>query len=161
MSMINDALKRAKESQQPQTPAGAPPLPPVETQSRGGMGWLVVVILLIAVAGFLIYLSVGIRKSPAQNTSVASAAPAAPVVVPPPKPIAPQTNIVTAPPKPAPPVLKLQGIFVNSGNPQAIVNGQTVFVGDIVAGFRVKIISKDNVSLIAPDGTQKTLGLGE
>jgi hypothetical protein len=35
MSLINDALKRAREQSQPNNPpSGAPPLPPVESASR-------------------------------------------------------------------------------------------------------------------------------
>jgi hypothetical protein len=33
-------------------------------------------------------------------------------------------------------------------------------VGDSVNGFRVKLISKNEVSFIAPDGTEKTVALG-
>ena len=40
MSLINDALKRARETQRNDPPSGAPPLPPVESPARGGAGWI-------------------------------------------------------------------------------------------------------------------------
>ena len=174
MSLINDALKRAKHSQQ-QQPAPAPPLMPalpVHSESHGGANWLfaVLIVALIVVSCFLILLAVGPRKQiahsapPAAPAQYAQTAPPSSVlpkaaVTPPPAAIAPtQTVAVVAPP---PPALKVQGIFYNSARPQAIVNGQTVYIGDDVNGFRVKQISKDEVSFTAPDGSEKTLALGE
>src|SRR5450756_3042342 len=59
MSLINDALKRAKEAQQqnPQTPPPGGPLRPVERPSRGGAPawlWLVVIVILVGLGAFLI-----------------------------------------------------------------------------------------------------------
>lgn len=164
MSLINDALKRAKKSQKeqpPPLPPGAPPLPPVEPESPGSLGWAVLVVLLVAIACFFIGLSFTARK-PATETTVTvtnvvqvAAAPVAP------KP-APAANAIVTPPKPLPPALKLEGILYGPGQPpQAIVNGQTVYVGDTVNGFRVQMISKNNVSFVASDGTEKELVLGE
>jgi hypothetical protein len=166
MSQISDALKRAKKTQKqqpPPLPPGAPPLPPVESESRGGLGWLVLVILIVAIACFFIGLAFATRKPAAESTvtvtNVVQVA-AAPVPVAP-KP-APATNVIVPPPKPAPPALKLEGILYVPGQPpQAIVNGQTVYTGDTVNGFRVKTISKNNVSFVASDGTEKNLVLGE
>jgi hypothetical protein len=165
MSSINDALKRAKKSQKeepPPLPPGAPPLPPVQPESSGSMGWLVLVILIIAIACFFIGLAFANHKPAAETTvtvtNVVQAAAAPPA---PPEPVA-VTNPVVPPPKPAPPALKLEGILYGpSQPPQAIVNGQTVYVGDTVNGFRVKMISKNNVSFVASDGTEKNLVLGE
>ncbi len=162
MSQINDALKRAKKSQKsrpPNLPPGAAPLPPVEPEPGGSMGWLMLIILLVAIGGVFIYLAMATHK-PAETQSP----PPAPVAVVPvaPKPVPappPETNVIVAPPKPAPPVLKLQGILVGSGKPQAIVNGQAVYVGDSVNGFRVQTIFQHQVLFIAPDGTQKMLAL--
>jgi hypothetical protein len=168
MSQINEALKRAKKSQKeqaPPLPPAAPPLPPlpsVEPESRGGLGWLVLIILIVAIACFFIGLAFTTRKpatEPAVTVTNVVQAAAAPVV--PPKPVAP-TNVVVPPPKPAPPALKLEGILYVPGQPpQAIVNGQTVYTGDTVNGFRVKTISKNNVSFVAADGTEKNLALSE
>lgn len=163
MSQINDALKRAKKSQKsqpPNLPPGAAPLPPVDSESGGGMGWVLLVILLVAIGCVFIGLAIATHKQAPQPQ-----APAPVAVVPvAPKPVAappPQTNVVLAPPKPAPPALRLQGIFMGSGTPQAIVNGQTVYAGDTVNGFRVQTISRDKVQFVAPDGTQKMLALGK
>lgn len=172
MSQINDALKRAKKMQQPDSPSGVTPLPPVASASRTGIGWLLpaVVVLFIATACTFVVLAFVPQKPRPHVTATVPATqtipstPALPKTPPPPPPV-PQTNTVTvpvtAPPKPAPPALKLLGISYNANKPQAIVNGATVYVGDTVNGFRVKLISPNSVSFITPDGTEKTLKLGE
>jgi hypothetical protein len=170
MSSINDALKRAKELQKQQAqsppPSGVPPMSPIEPESRGGTGWLLLIVLLIAIAFFFIGLAFATRKTPVeaktpvlqtQYVQVVSAP-----VPPQPAPAATApTNAIVAPPKPVPPALQLEGILFGSGQPQAIVNGQTVYVGDSVNGFHVKAISKTNVLFVASDGTEKKLSLGE
>jgi hypothetical protein len=167
MSQITEALKRAKKSQKEQAPPlppaapPLPPLPPTEPESRGGLGWLVLIIVIVAIACFFIGLAFTRKPAtePAVTVTNVVQVTAAPVV--PPKPAAP-TNVVVSPPKPAPPALKLQGILYVPGQPpQAIVNGQTVYTGDTVNGFRVKTISQNNVSFVASDGTEKSLALGE
>jgi hypothetical protein len=165
MSSINDALKRAKKSQKeepPPLPPGAPPLPPVQPESSGSMGWLVLVVLIIATACFFIGLAFTNHKPASETTvTVTNVVQVAAVPPAPPEPIA-VTNLVVPLTKPAPPALKLEGILYGpSQPPQAIVNGQTVYVGDTVNGFRVKMISKNNVSFVASDGTEKNLVLGE
>ena len=170
MSLINDALKRAKKSQQLDASSGAPPLPPVEPEKpRDGSGWLFlgILVLLIAAAGFLIGLAFTKRKAApevvatapvTQNIQVTQAVAVVSTPAPPP---APQTNVVIAPKPPEAPALKLQGIFYNGPRPQAIVNGTTVYVGDIVNGFHVKLIAQNYVSFTTPDGTEKTLTLSK
>jgi hypothetical protein len=163
MSLINDALKRAKQSQQPmQTPPPVPPLPSVEAAPQGGMAWFfpVAILLLVAVACFFIIFAFFITRKPvAQITTAPQNAQPAAVVLPKTPPMSNRVVAVAAI-KPAPPALKVQGIFYSDAKWQAIVNGQSVFVGDNVNGFRVKLISKNNVSFVAPDGTEKTLALG-
>lgn len=71
MSLINDALKRAKESHQQNspTPAGGAPMRPAESAARGGATawlWLTVIILLVGFGAFLIGQSI---KKPAQKSS--------------------------------------------------------------------------------------------
>ena len=56
---------------------------------------------------------------------------------------------------------KVQGIIFNSTQPLAIVNGQTVSVGDRVGDFQVNQITQTKVVFRCPDGTQKTLGIGD
>jgi hypothetical protein len=60
------------------------------------------------------------------------------------------------------PSLNVQAIFYSGAKSQAIVNRKTVYVGDIVDDrIRVAGISRNKVLFIAPDGSQKKLGLGE
>ncbi|MBI5149676.1 MAG: hypothetical protein HZA28_02755 [Candidatus Omnitrophica bacterium] len=69
-----------------------------------------------------------------------------PVVVPPvelPRPIV----------QPQMPALNIGGIVWNTQHPQAIVNGQIVGVGDLVAGVRIVDIQKTGVTVSAGDRT--------
>jgi hypothetical protein len=183
MSLINDALKRARQSQQVNIPGG-PPLRPVEPNPGGGMGWiLLAVILLLVAASFFIGMSLSKRKpapsatapeiSPTQQiTSVtADAISGVPISAPAPASNAPPTvsinnqtaaisNSIPEPPPPPPPP-KLQGIFFTPPNPSAIVNGKTVNVGDSVGDFTVKEISRNAVTLENADGSEKKLVIGQ
>ena len=167
MSLINDALKRAKNSQQPEPPSGAPPLPPIEPEkprnASGGL-FIVIIVLLIAAACFLIGRAFTKQKPASEVVATAPVTQitqtVAVVSTPVPPPV-PQTNAVVTPKPPEPPTLKLQGIFYNGPQPQAIVNGTTVYVGDLVNGFRVKLIAQNYVSFITPDGSEKTLTLAK
>jgi hypothetical protein len=177
MSLLNDALKRASLSQQQQDavrlnlpPAIVPaePPPPVAETPRAGLGWAVpvLIILLVIVAlgfGVLAHLSGKRRAHMATVVSVpppVRAVPAAPKPTPRPvaKPIAP---VVAAAPSIRMPRLRVQGITYYNAKWQAIVNGHTVYIGDDVYGFRVAMISRNRVSFIAPDGSKKTISLGE
>jgi hypothetical protein len=153
MSLINDALKQARQSQQNNPPSGSPPpLPPVESASRGGINWflLTLIILLLVAAGFFVGLSLSkptpllpatvVKRSPArQIESISNALPVVTNV-----PLG--SNAVPAVPPP-PPEPKLQGILFDPTRPCAIVDGATVFVGDRVGELRVTAISKDKVTL--------------
>jgi hypothetical protein len=170
MSLLNDALKRTRQAQQQQEPTPTapvtPPLPPVEVAPQGGLSWSfpVAAILLVAVAClFIVFAFFFLRKPGTQITTVpqnAQTPQTVAMVLPKTPPALVSTQAVTAPPKPLPPTLKLQGIFYNDAKWQAIVNGQSVLVGDSVNGYRVKLISKNDVSFLAPDGTEKTLSMG-
>lgn len=169
MSLINDALKRAKRSQQ-QTPSGALPLPPVESRSPGGTDWALPTLAALFVAGACLFIGLAFAKRtlPAKNpgnpTIVATVAPqkietsAAAHDLPKTSP-APASQ--TAAGSSTSSKLKVQGIFYDPSRPQAIVNGRTIGVGARVGDFRVKAISPDRVVFIAADGTEKILGLGE
>jgi hypothetical protein len=50
-------------------------------------------------------------------------------------------------PPPEFPVLKLQGIYFRRANPSALINGETVFVGDVVKGVKVMAIERSAVTL--------------
>jgi hypothetical protein len=165
MSLINDALKQARQSQQNNPPSGSPPpLPPVESAPRGGINWflLTLIVLFLVAAGFFLGLSLSkptplppaavskrfhprqievVSNSPPVVTNAPSSSNAVPVVPPP-------------PPEP-----KLQGILFDPTQPSAIVDGKTIFVGSRVGGFRVTAISKNDVTL--KNGTEtKVLRLG-
>ena len=168
MSLLNDALKRASQSQQEHDtvrihlPAACVAAP----KPKAGLGWAlpVLVILLIITFGAFCTLAILARKpaAPILTASVVPppihAAPARPKPAPP-QPVTP-TVAVTAP-APIWPPLKLQGITYYNAKWQAIVNGTTVYVGQSVNGFRVAMISRNTVSFIAPDGSHKILALGQ
>ena len=150
MSLINDALKQTQKIQPQNPPASPPPLPPVECKKTGGHRWLApgIIILLLVAAGIFVGLSLSkptplaASAKPDTNSLAALAAPK-PVVV-----TNAETNTipeVVAPPKPPEP--KLQGILFAATRPCAIVNGQTVYVGDSISEFRVAAISKDSITL--------------
>jgi hypothetical protein len=182
MSLINDALKRARESQRNNPPTGAPPLPPVESSARGGAGWILVVaaVLFLAAAGVFLGPALFGHKAPPSVTAKTPETPAPPLAEAAPAAAAPQVVAVpmpaletNAPPPPVinrnpPPVVavaeqfpRVQGIIFNAARPLAIVNGQTVSAGDRVGDFQVKQILKSSVIFQRPDGSQKTLGIGE
>jgi len=178
MSLINDALKRAKEFPK-QAPSLQPPEPPfVDGQATAkGPEWMVPVLLcaLAAAAALVVGLAFLIferKPDPQRTLALAVPSPVQAVVTPkpstPPAPATGQTVAVTAPvsapppppPPPPAPSLRVQGISYSNAKWQAIVNSTTVYVGDSVNGFRVAKISRDNVSFVAPDGSWKTLALG-
>lgn len=183
MSMLNDALKRASQSQQehdtvrihlvPATAPVRPPAPAPEPESapepKPGTGWtlpIIVVLLAVACGAFIIKAHFPKqRRHPAQIVRTVPVsqpvrpAPAPPKPAPAPAQAAPQTAAADEP-ELLPP-LKVQGISYYNAKWQAIVNGKTVNVGDIVNGFRVALISRYDVSFIAPDGSKKTMYLGE
>jgi hypothetical protein len=180
MSLINDALKRARDTQRNDPPSGAPPLPPIERQAGGGIGWILaaMVVLLLAAACLFIGSALFGHKSPPVAAAKALQILALKPVVPAPAPMpatnsAPAPVAITNPPppsantNPSPAVgtadqkLKLQGIIFNAAHPLAIVNGKTINVGDSVGDLRVKQILKNSVTFQRPDGSQETLGIGE
>jgi hypothetical protein len=170
MSLINDALKRARDAQQKNPRPGAPPLPPVESRARGGTGWILAVAAVLFLAAACLFIGpflFGDKAAPVAATNAPG------ITAPPPAEAAPEPAPVTnALPPPAtntnPPVaapveqpLKLQGVIFNASRPLAIVNGKAVNVGDRVGDFQVKQILKTSVVFQRPDGSQKTLEIGE
>lgn len=163
MSLINDALKRAKQSQEKNPPPGGPALLPVEPHPPGALAWMlpVAVIILIVAACFVIGLATArhtvtaIVNAPQPVATQTVAAAAAPFVPPPAPVVETNAEAVAAPEMP-----KLQGIVLDPQRPWAIVSGQTVYVGDKVGEFRVKAISKFTVTLTGADGRPKIIGIG-
>ena len=173
MSLINDALKRAQNSQQNNPPSGAPPLPPVESRARGGTGWILAaaVVLFLAAACFFIGPALFGRKAPktppatpvkAQEIS-APTAEVAPTSTPVTSALPPSVTDTNPPPpaSTAEQLPKVQGIIFNAVRPVAIVDGKAVNVGDRVGDFQVKQILKSSVIFQRSDGTQQTQQIGE
>ncbi|MGA9451918.1 MAG: hypothetical protein WBW41_11325 [Verrucomicrobiia bacterium] len=176
MSRINDALKRAQRAQKKQTPAPdvrVPRLLPVEPRPGTAIGWILpgVIGVLIVAACLFIGMALLTRTVTKANSepALAVAEPVKPAVVPSSIP-APQATTTTTtspasqalppqPPPAPPPEPRLQGIVYGAAQPWAIVDGQTVRVGDRLGEFRVKDISQSSVTLEKADGSQKKLGL--
>jgi len=170
MSLINDALKRARETQRNNPPSGAPPLPPVESPARGSAGWILAVAAILFLAAVSLFLGpalfghkaapVATTRAPEISAPSPPALTSAPIAVPGTPPPAAITNpppaVVAAESWP-----KVQGIIFNSARPLAIVSGQTVGIGDRVGNYQVKQILKTSVVFQQPDGSLKSLGIGE
>ena len=181
MSLINDALKRARESQRNDPPSGAPPLPPVESPARSGAGWILAaaaILFLAAVGVFLGPAWFGSKAPPTATAKTPEMIAPKPAEISPSPPAAPVTPpaLVTSPgasPTPAtntnpPPAAvavvqlpRLQGVIFNATRPLAIVNGKTVNVGDRVGDFQVKQILQNSVIVQRPDGSEETLVMGQ
>jgi hypothetical protein len=162
MSLINDALKRAKEAQRKTPPSGTSPMRPIEArEEERDYSWILaaVIILLIVVAVFFIALSVSTRKVKAiiaapeiSTTQQVESASVSATPVPPPGVIGPAAIINDVPKQ-----TRVQGIFFDPAHPWAIVNGKTVYVGDLIDGMRVAEISRNSVTLAGNGQTNKLL----
>jgi hypothetical protein len=178
MSQINDALKRAKQTP-PKNSPGAAPLMPVQREVKirsGASRFLpIIAMLLLAAACFFLGLALSqhrqnkitaapqipkqLQTHPGTVTAVASAAPETSPTSSTKTSTPPATGTTAAVP-PTPALPKLQGIAYNPARPCAIVNGQTVYVGDQIGEFRVKAISANTLTL--ESGTEtKVLSLGK
>jgi len=162
MSMINDALKRAKQTQD-EKPPPVPPLKfqPVEPGQEVSPRSPVVIagvalgLTVIVCAGGLLLWLVAQSGGTTLRVEARTTKPDG-LVDPPPAPLAvggtsgpaagtnSQPAVVEPPPSPE---LKLQGIFFNPRSPSAVVNGRTVYVGDKVSGFSVLTITPQAVTM--------------
>jgi hypothetical protein len=86
-----------------------------------------------------------------------SQTPAPAVAEPAPKP-APSQSITVPASATAAPVFKLHGIFFHAKKPSALINSQTLYVGDRVGNARVVAIEKSSVT-IEVDGQRRVLTL--
>ncbi len=190
MSLVNDALKRAKLSQPKNpTPAIGPAFRLAETTpaSRSQdilFSTLVVVILLLG--GVLLRqwsnagggeLKVRARTFPnAYAANPASQQSLIPVQLPvPPVMIAPENTAVASEPAvtdgtvPAvaaeplqqPNTFKLQSVLYLSGNPSAVINGKVVHVHSSVNDARVVAIAPGTVTLVTAEGHTNVLAMPE
>jgi|ERR1041385_8706876 hypothetical protein len=180
MSLINDALKRAKAAQKKDEPSTAPPLQfqPVDPSQKGPRGPRWPILLCFAgalIVGGLLLKAVFSKEQPlkveakgvaaptnnAQSTEAAALPPGTGVLPPVPKPTTfqPRTQELAGatssasvePARPAAP--KLQGILFHPTRPSALINGKTVFVGDKVGDFRVSAIARDSATLVSSTET--------
>lgn len=177
MSLINDALKRAKQAQDNQPPpplAGAPLHAAPDTPAAR---WILpVIVLLVLGAGgvaALLWSEHGGKPKSASATATilpTTPPPATAVVAPAPAPKlsvpaepathglaptetvpptnAPEAPVVTAATQPQPPELKLQGILYRPDKPEAIINGRTVYVGSHLGEVEITRITQDEVTAV-------------
>ena len=154
MSLINDALKQARQAppRHPQRPL--PPMPPAAEPRNP---WLVPAIALVLIFAVVFYIGWFMAQRSVNNVVKAATAAAVatqavaevalPVVEnPPPTPPTPPTPVN---PENSP---KLQGIFYSATAPAAIVDGKMVRTGDHHLNYRVTEITKFTVTLVGPDG---------
>ena len=153
MSLINDALKQARQQPPRNTPNSLPPLRPHGDDSPSVISWLlpaIVIILIVAAIFFIGWAAAhhsvkSIVATPDSDTAAQPAENVAP-------PVVAQTPAPPPPPTVNPPDLpKLQGIFYSPTAPSAILDGKTVLPGDQFREFKVKEISKYTVTLVGPD----------
>jgi hypothetical protein len=186
MSLINDALKRAREAQQqtPPPPIAEPQLHAVEPEkhTRHNVGFLILLALALITLGGLVLVWQISRKQSDDIQQVAAKTPPAtapagepsstranPTAIAPadtapanPTPAVVVTNaapVPDAPPAPPPPP-KLQGIVFNPKRPSALIDGRTVFLGDRFGQFRVVAITPQTVTL-AGAGVTNVLSFAE
>jgi hypothetical protein len=159
MSLINDALKRARQQQKNPPPGGPPPPRPVEPQKSGNAAqWILpsVIIFLVIAACFFIGLAMA-KHTVTQIEHAPEVSAVTPEVEAVPAPVVREPT--NAEPEIPAPVFKVQGIIYDPVRPWAIINGKTVFVGDRVENLRVKTINRSSVILQAADGSETKLGL--
>ncbi len=59
----------------------------------------------------------------------------------------PSAAAAAATPVASPVALKLQGILYSATRPAAILNGRTVFVGDVISGITITAIDQDSITI--------------
>jgi hypothetical protein len=178
MSLINDALKRASQSDKNRPPQAALPSPmqPVAGYRRTRIPWLLAAFVMavtgLALAGWFFWkwwesshpIVVAAAVAPVQTVVAAPPAPIAPETPPPlaiPAQVAPVIPATPAPDaKPSWPIaLTVKAIFYSKTSPRALVNGRTVEPGDRIEGVLVTGIEQDRV-LVSWNGETKELRMG-
>jgi hypothetical protein len=186
MSLINDALRRAKQQTTHATPGPNLQLRPMEEvpgqRPNSGILFTIIFASVLILAGAVVPMFLKDRKvhlverSPVHLASTTPAIPAADAAAAP--MIAEQVSTtsinteefpsitpvipsaIAEAPAITPPPLKLNGIFFQTGKPSAIVNGKTVYVDGRVGEFRVASISAESVLLVSETQTN-ILAFGE
>jgi len=166
MSLINDALKQARQAPPRNTPNSMPSLQPAHNHqdSSPTAVWLVPAIIIFLVFAAIFFIgwaaahrtvrTVADTPSDPDTTEQAETVVVAPA--PPPAPHAPAVSAPAVAPKP-----KLQGIFYSPTAPSAILDGKTIHTGDQFKQYTVKEISKYTVTLVDADKKEITIGMGD
>ncbi len=172
MSLINDALKRASQTEKnrprdPGPPSVMQPAPEPRRSAFPVWAGACIVILLAAAAALVWHYclqSGNPRPVAAKEAAPVVAAPPLhvepvpepaplppPVAAPPSIPSAPPAVVaiaVTPPPAPPPfPELKLQSIFYSRDNPKAAINGQIHGQNELIGDVRILTITQDKVTV--------------
>jgi hypothetical protein len=178
MSLINDALKKARTAQ----PAGAasstadgPALRPLEAGTRGNgasiftLPFIIAVVLVLACVLLWAWyrsgqvLVVHAKTTAATSRTVTTVMPVATIakVATPSATEAGSANVlqVAQAPKPAAPVYQLQGIFFSEKKPAAVINGDLVHVGSRVEQGRVVAIDEESATVVTSAGDTNVLVL--
>jgi hypothetical protein len=160
MSLINDALKRASQSDKNRPAQAAlprpmqPAAPPHPTRVSWLLAAVIVAVLGLALAGWSFWKGWGaghpiiasVPVQPAQTMTAEPPPPAkpapAPVVV---APLAAAPAPAVSVPDAWPINLTVKAIFYNKTNPRALVNGTMVQTGDQIDGVLVTGILSDRV----------------
>jgi hypothetical protein len=190
MSLINDALKRAKQAQQdsPDAPQSTVQFRPVEpgqqpVKKNNTAVWLAIVIVAGLIIGFVfrqvtrqnnattpkeVKAREVVPANPAPQQSPKSApVPAAAATASAPKSVTPGPSAQQ--PAPAVPIIqtqepmptpKLQAVVFDPKRPSAIISGKSVFVGDKYGDLRIVAITQESVKLVG-GGQTNVLVLGE
>ncbi len=191
MSLINDALRQARQTQPAHSAtADGPALTPVEPARHSGgssllLPMIIAVVLAMAVALLWIYFRSGgdvlmVRASSHSQDTVEVATPQtpapSPVLVPATTPaatptpvpsinaVATNTNSVDGaadPPKALPQVYRLQSIFFRAKNPSAVINGKTLFLGSRVGDARIVAIDEESATIVTSAGQTNVLLLSD
>ncbi|HZQ47000.1 MAG TPA: hypothetical protein VFC07_08315 [Verrucomicrobiae bacterium] len=188
MSLVNDALKRAKQgAPKSETPAVGP-MRVVESGRRPvGTGVLLsmLILVILLLAGLLLWqwfhggsAELQVRANsrstaaipgslppvsgealvPMKPAPAPAPAPSEKTVAARPEPVA--TKLVAVEPaKPMPITYKLQSIVYLPGSSSAVINGKVVFVDGIVDGARVAAIGPGTATIVTPAGQTNVLAM--
>jgi hypothetical protein len=158
MSLINDALKQARQAPPRNTPNSLPPLQPAHEDHSNTAVWLVpaVIIFLVFAAIFVIGWAAARHSVHATMTTAQPVDPASTQLL-----VTVSTPVaVSPPPMPETPDMPhLQGIFY-SAHPTAIVDGKTIHIGDQYKQYKVKQITQFYVILTGTDQKDYKITLG-